>query len=200
MILKKDYSRVYELILAELQSDGYMGIVNYLEENPPKKFKGTMYSADLVDALVAAKTNSDRSFGFNLGANQNELYFADMDSVRPHSNLRLMLTNRDRVIGKWFNTLKARTDLGTGAMTITAPPEQTYDDDVEFGYEEDPDENECECDVEGCTNTAVWKNPQTGVALCDEHFAEEVKELGGSHVYQPWDCEKDEYYSYREDL
>ena len=91
MILKKDYSRVYELILAELQSDGYMGMVEYLEENPPKKMKGTLYSADLVDALDAAKKNSDNMFGFNVGANQSELFLADLDSVRPHSNLRLML-------------------------------------------------------------------------------------------------------------
>lgn len=190
MILKKDYSKVYELILAELQDSGYMGIVNYLEENPPIKVKGTMYSGDIVDALVAAKSNADVSFGFNVGSNQQDFQFADLAAVRPHSNLRLMLQNKDT--GKWFGTLKA--------IQIDAQPKQKFEDDTEFGYAADPDDNDCECDIEGCTNRAVWKNPQTGVALCDEHFAEEVKELGGSHGYQPWDCEKDEYYSYREDL
>jgi len=191
MILKKDYSRVYELILAELQSDGYMGMVEYLEENPPKKSKGTMYSGDLVDALDAAKKNGDNMFGYNVGANQSELYLADLDSVRPHSNLRIMLSNRDK--GKWFGTLKA--------MTITAPPEQSFEDDTDFGYEDpNDDEDECICDVGECQERAVYKNQDTGIAVCDIHFAEEVKALGGSHGYQAWNCETDEYYSFREDL
>ena len=54
MIIKKDYSRAYELILAELQEDGYMNMVQYLEKNPPKKMSGTLFSSDLSDSLVAA--------------------------------------------------------------------------------------------------------------------------------------------------
>ena len=171
MILKKDYSRTYDLILAELQEDGHMNIVNYLEEHPPIKTKGTMYSGDLVDALIAA----------------------DMDSVRPHSNLRIMLKTRDN--GEWFNTLKS-------PKLIARPqePDVKFDEDSELETFNDDGEDECECDEVNCDNHAVYKHEQSSSQLCDTHFSEAVNSLGGSHGYRPWDCEADEYYQYREDL
>lgn len=190
MILKKDYSRTYDLILAELQEDGYMGMVQYLEQNPPLKTKGTMYSGDLVDALIAAKSNAD-DFGFNVAP--PDLKLAEMDSVRPHSNLRLMLRNRDD--GEWFNALKS-------PKLIARPqePETRFDDDSELESFNDDGEDECECDEVNCDAHAVYKNEQHNSQLCDEHFAEVVRSLGGNHGYRPWDCEADEYYQYREDL
>tara|TARA_R110002167_G_scaffold3375_8_gene16448 strand:+ start:353 stop:928 length:576 start_codon:yes stop_codon:yes gene_type:complete len=191
MILKKDYSRTYDLILAELQEDGHMNIVNYLEEHPPIKTKGTMYSGDLVDALIAAKTNSDSEFGFNVAP--PELKLADMDSVRPHSNLRIMLKTRDN--GEWFNTLKS-------PKLIARPqePDVKFDEDSELETFNEDGEDECECDEVNCDNHAVYKHEQSSSQLCDTHFSEAVNSLGGSHGYRPWDCEADEYYQYREDL
>ena len=36
-IKKKDYTRIYDLILAELEEKGYHEMVSYLEENPLRK-------------------------------------------------------------------------------------------------------------------------------------------------------------------
>jgi hypothetical protein len=181
MIIKKDYSRTYELILAELQEDGYMNMVQYLEKNPPRKVSGTLFSSDLSDSLIAAKQS--------IMPMLTELKLADLDSVRPHSNLRQLLNKKDE--GKWFGTLKA--------MSITAPQKQTFEEETEYeGFNDDG--NKCECSFDDCDQHAYWKNQQTGSQLCDEHFDMAVEEFGGSHGYMAWDCEKDEYYTYREDL
>jgi len=182
MIIKKDYSRAYELILAELQEDGYMNMVQYLEKNPPKKLGGTLFSSDLSDSLVAAKQS--------IMPMLTELKLADLDSVRPHSNLRQLLNKKDE--GKWFGTLKA--------MSITERPESIYEEETEYEGYNDEDGNECECNVNDCELHSYWKSKSTGSQLCDDHFNEAVDELGGSHGYSAWDCEKDEYYTYREDL
>lgn len=188
MMLKRDYSRTYELILAELQEDGHMNVVQYLEEHPPLKTKGTMYSIDIVNALIAAKESAQPML--------TSLNLDDLDAVRPHSNLRQMLNKRDS--GKWFNTLKS--SILKRPMIIAKPPDAKFDDDTNLENWGDDGDDECNCDDAGCTMEAVYKHEQSGSQLCDEHFADAASKLGSSHGYQPWNCETDEYYQYREDL
>lgn len=187
-IRKKDYTRVYDLILAELETDGHGEMVAYLEENPPKRTRGTLYSVDIVNALVAAK----RVAGPQLGA----LDLANLDSVKNHGNLRQMLNHSQE--DKWFKTLKAMGGKGkTGAKQIQLVWTKT---DLETGTDDGP-ENEDECICDACNEEyPFWKNDNTLEQLCDACFKQEVNVSGGEHGFQPWDCEKDEYYEYREDI
>ena len=187
-IRKKDYTRVYDLILAELETDGHGEMVAYLEENPPKRTRGTLYSVDIVNALVAAK----RVAGPQLGA----LDLANLDSVKNHGNLRQMLNHSQE--DKWFRTLKAMGGKGkTGAKQIQLVWTKT---DLETGTDDGP-ENEDECICDACNEEyPFWKNDNTLEQLCDACFKQEVNVSGGEHGFQPWDCEKDEYYEYREDI
>jgi len=185
-IKKKDYSRVYDFILAELEADGYGAMVEYLEQNPPKKTQGTLYSVDIVNALIAAKNVA----GPQLGA----LDLANLDSVKNHGNLRQMLNHKEE--GKWFNTLKAMGGGKTGAKQISLLWTNT---DLDSNTGGDNDDDDCVC--QECNEEyPFWKNPETGDEACDDCFKTLVRQLGGDHGYQPWDCEKDEYYQYREDV
>ena len=186
-IKKKDYTRVYDFILAELEADGYGAMVEYLEQNPPKKTQGTLYSVDIVNALIAAKNVA----GPQLGA----LDLANLDSVKNHGNLRQMLNHKEE--GKWFRTLKAMGGSKTGAKQISLVWTKT---DLDTGNEQNnEDDDECICDA--CEEAyPFWKNPNTVEQLCDSCFKQEVNVSGGEHGFQPWDCEKDEYYQYREDV
>jgi len=186
-IKKKDYSRVYDLILAELEADGYGAMVEHLEQNPPKKTQGTLYSVDIVNALVAAKNVA----GPQLGA----LELANLDSVRNHGNLRQMLNHKEE--GKWFRTLKAMGGGKTGAKQVQLLWTNT---DLDSNTGNNPEDEE-DCICHECEDDyPFWKNPRTGVEVCDDCFKDVVQREGGDHGFQPWDCEKDEYYEYREDV
>ena len=185
-IKKKDYTRVYDLILAELEADGYGAMVEYLEQNPPKKTHGTLYSVDIVNALIAAKNIA--------GPQLSALELANLDSVKNHGNLRQMLNHKEE--GKWFKTLKEMGGSKTGAKQISLLWTNT-DLDTEGGGDSDDEDCLChECEDE----YPFWKNPKTGDEVCDDCFKILVNQLGGDHGFQPWDCEKDIYYEYREDV
>ena len=190
-IKKKDYTRIYDLILAELEEKGYHEMVSYLEENPPKKNTNLalggnkLYSIDLAHGLVEAKEQA--------GPQLSRLDLTKLDSLAGQGNHKVLINN---IESKWFKTLKS---MGGNQATRTI---QIYDinlDDLEEG-DNDPEDN-CQCWADNdCEHIATWKNPNTGVQLCDIHFNEEVDKSSGEHGFQPWDCETDEYYKYREDL
>lgn len=180
MILKMDYARVYELVLAELVDSGYDNMTRYLAENPPKTYNGRLFSVDLAEALVSAKGNEN----FKLST---------LDAIRNHSNLRLMLNNADK--GEWFNELKAimkpqLDDPELGAKIIS---------NLDLINEDDPDEDDpCDCDVEDCDERATWKCfSHCERKVCGRHMSEEGRD---EHEYIPWDCDTDEFYDYIEDV
>ena len=190
-IIKMDYARVYELILAELTEGGHDNIVNWLNENPPKTYNGRLFSVDLAESLVEAKTNMGSDFNVKL---------SDLDAVRNYSNLRIMLDKHDA--GKWFDNLKAsvlkpKTKTKVVLPGVDSAPE--FISGINIGDGGDPDDDdECECDVEECNGRATWKcQSHCERKLCGEHLAEEGRD---EHDFEPWDCETDIYYDYIEDV
>ena len=184
MLVKMDYSRVYELILAELWENNRYDMVEKLKENPPKKYSGRILSIDLAQALVKAKKES-------LSSRLDNFKLADMDAVKPYGNLRQILNNMDE---NWFSSLKSS---GSSAKLETRLEDPEFIDLTNIDYEEGNKDDECECDMEGCGETATWKDPDKGIQVCDQH----VIELGrDEYKFLPWDCPNDEYYEYREDL
>tara|TARA_R100000656_G_scaffold76122_1_gene56278 strand:+ start:304 stop:900 length:597 start_codon:yes stop_codon:yes gene_type:complete len=191
-LIKMDYARVYELILAELTEAGHDNIVNWLTENPPKTYNGRLFSVDLAESLVEAKTKT-----------AYEVKLSDLDSIRNYSNLRIMLDKHDA--GKWFDKLKAEKPdiiINPPKTKITQPGAGGGTDfitGINLGMGDDPDDDdECECDVEDCDKRAVWKcQSHCERKLCGKHLAKEGRD---EHDYEPWDCETDEFYDYIEDV
>lgn len=200
-IKKKDYSRVYEMVLSELTMLGYNAMVNHLEQNPPKKMKGTLYSTDLATALVNAKKIA--------GPELSSVKLSELSSFENYENLKQVLRSSER--GNWFNELKslpanpnATPPSGGGtSMGGTGGAKQrviVFNEDAlgNWGEGDPDDDNECVCDL--CDEYPIWKNPDTHEQFCPIHFEEKVEEVGGSHGFQPWDCEADEYHEYTDDL
>ena len=199
-IRKKDYSRVFEMVIAELRMMGYEGMVNHLKQYPPKKLRGTMYSSELVSSLLDAKENA----GPELGG----LKLSELTSFDNYANVKRMLEHSER--GNWFNELKAAPTNpnldppgggemgggGAGARQQVVVINETALGD--WGEGDPDDDNECVCDM--CDEYPIWKNPDTQEQLCPTHFEERVEQVGGSHGFQPWDCEDDEYREYVDDV
>jgi hypothetical protein len=190
-IRKKDYSRVLDFIIAELKEDGHSDMASHLETNPPKRTgKQGLLSVDLAQSVIDAKRHIGPSLAY--------LETWNLESIREYRNLRTMLENMEKRThdGGWFNELKA---MGGSGGAVLQPPKTIID--VETEPNPDDDDNKCQCDADTeCKLTAIWKNPDSGVKCCGKHFQEVVSDLGGSHGFIPWDCEKDEYYKYVEDI
>lgn len=189
MIIKMDYSKVYELILAELTEKHRYDMVEKLKENPPKKYGSQLFSIDLAEALINAKNTA-------LSSRLDKFELADMDAIKPYGNLRQILNSMDD--GKWFSQLKSS---GKGKVKAKEQEAEVVKPDfIDFdvtNIDRKNRDDECECDYE-CPNDATWKDPNTGGQVCDEH----IVSMGSpdNEDYLPWDCPNDTYYKYREDI